>query len=148
MLPDAIDMCDLATREGYVTILMLVASSDGRLVREENAAIEAAMGRAMIKPERRTVLRQALRTTPSLESVIEGMQSRGIRVALRDSIIIAACDGDYQAEEMLLIGRIAEAAGVAGDVLDELYEWAGRGWDWLAESRLLLDVPLPSESGE
>jgi len=145
VLPDAIDLCDAATREGYVSILMLVAGSDGRLVREESAAIEAAMGRAMIPPERRDALRQDLRTPPDLATMVDGMEMRGIRVALRDAVIVAACDGDYQEEERRLISQLAEIAGVGDEVLDELYDWAGRGWDWLAESRRLLDVPLPSE---
>ena len=145
MLPDAIDMCDIETREGYVTILMLIAGSDGRLVREETAAIEAAMGRAMIKPERRIALRQALIRAPPLESITRGMQSRGVKLALRDAILVAACDGDFQTEEIELIGKIAEAADVNEDILAQLFDWAGRGWDWLAESRTLLDIPLPSE---
>jgi len=145
VLPDAIDMCDIETREGYVTILMLLAGSDGRLVREETAAIEAAMGRAMIKPERRIALRQALMRAPPLESIIEGMQSRGVKLALRDAILVAACDGDFQTEEIELIGKIAEAADVDEDILAQLFDWAGRGWDWLAESRMMLDIPLPSE---
>ncbi len=145
MLPDAIDMCDIETREGYVTILMLIAGSDGRLVREENAAIEAAMGRAMIKPDRRIVLRQALMKSPSLESIIEGMENRGVKLALRDAILVAACDGDFQTEEIELIGRIADVAGVNQEILAQLFDWAGRGWDWLAESRTMLDIPLPSE---
>jgi hypothetical protein len=83
--------------------------------------------------------------SPTLENIIQGMESRGVKLALRDAIIVAACDGDFQVEEIELIGKIADAADVSEEILAQLFDWAGRGWDWLAESRLMLDIPLPSE---
>ena len=48
MLPDAVDLLDERSREAYIGVLIHVAAADGDLVREESAAIEAAMGRAML----------------------------------------------------------------------------------------------------
>ena len=46
VLPDAVDLLDERSREAYIGVLIHVAAADGDLVREESAAIEAAMGRA------------------------------------------------------------------------------------------------------
>ena len=62
MLPDAIDFLEEGDREGYVRILIAMAGADGTLVREETAAIEAAMGRALIPPGKRDLLRQELKS--------------------------------------------------------------------------------------
>ena len=53
MLPDAVDLLDERSREAYIGVLIHVAAADCDLVREESAAIEAAMGRAMIRPKQR-----------------------------------------------------------------------------------------------
>ena len=43
VLPDAVDLLDERSREAYVGVLICVAAADGDLVREESAAIEAAI---------------------------------------------------------------------------------------------------------
>ena len=45
---DELDFLEDEDREGYVRILIAMAGADGTLVREETAAIEAAMGRACL----------------------------------------------------------------------------------------------------
>ena len=96
MLPDAIDFLENEDREGYVRILIAMAGADGTLVREETAAIEAAMGRALIPPRKRDLLRQELKTKLDIEEVVVGMSPVAIRLALRDATIVGACGGEFQ----------------------------------------------------
>ena len=96
MLPDAIDFLEDEDREGYVRILIAMAGADGTLVREETAAIEAAMGRALIPPGKRDLLRQELKAKLEIENVVIGMSNVAIRLALRDATIVGACDGEFQ----------------------------------------------------
>ena len=107
MLPDAIDFLEDEDREGYVRILIAMAGADGTLVREETAAIEAAMGRALIPPGKRDLLRQELKAKLEIENVVIGMSNVAIRLALRDATIVGACDGEFQEEEIefLLDGK-------------------------------------------
>ena len=71
MLPDAVDLLDERSREAYVGVLIHVAAADGDLVREESAAIEAAMGRAMIRPKQREMLRPQLIEKTKLSTLLK-----------------------------------------------------------------------------
>ena len=53
--------------KGYAEIMVIVASADGSLVKEELAIIEALMGRCMMHPEMRVDVRNLLENPPSLE---------------------------------------------------------------------------------
>ncbi len=68
VLPDAVDLLDERSREAYIGVLIHVAAADGDLVREESAAIEAAMGRAMIRPKQREQLRPQLMEKNKLDN--------------------------------------------------------------------------------
>ena len=52
--------------QGYAQIMIIVASADGALVKEELAMIEALMGRSMMHPEMRVDLRNMLEKPPQL----------------------------------------------------------------------------------
>ena len=60
--------------KGYAEIMVIVASADGALVKEELAIIEALMGRCMMHPEMRVDVRNLLEKPPSLELVISQLQ--------------------------------------------------------------------------
>ena len=92
----------------YVRILIAMAGADGTLVREETAAIEAAMGRALIPPGKRDLLRQELKTKLDIEEVVVGMSDVAIRLALRDATIVGACDGEFQEEEIQFLLELAK----------------------------------------
>jgi hypothetical protein len=47
---------------GYAELMVIVASADGALVKEELAIIEALMGRCMMHPEMRVNIRNMLET--------------------------------------------------------------------------------------
>ena len=145
MLPDAVDLLDERSREAYVGVLIHVAAADGDLVREESAAIEAAMGRAMIRPKQREKLRPQLTEQSELSKLLNQLTEEACRVVLRDSMIIAAVDGDYHEAELEAIGQIAKASGVSKDELDSLFGWVEDGWRWMARGRGILGVNLSGD---
>ena len=140
MLPDAIDFLEERDREGYVRILIAMAGADGTLVREETAAIEAAMGRALIPPGKRDLLRQELKINLEIDEIIENMSKVAIRLALRDATIIGACDGEFQEEEINFLRELAKRCEVDNEDLNRLFQWVDHGWSWLQDSREWLNL--------
>ncbi len=145
MLPDAIDFLEDSDREGYVRILIAMAGADGTLVREETAAIEAAMGRALIPPGKRDLLRQELKINLKIDEIIENMSDVAIRLALRDATIIGACDGEFQEEEVNFLRELAKRCELDDDALNRLFQWVDHGWSWLQDSREWLNLEKKNE---
>ena len=145
MLPDAVDLLDERSREAYVGVLIHVAAADGDLVREESAAIEAAMGRAMIRPKQREKMRPKLTEQGELSDLLEQLSEDACKVALRDAMIIAAVDGDYHDDELNIIREIAKAAKVSKKDLKSLFKWVDDGWRWMALGRGILGVNLAGD---
>ncbi|MDP6333963.1 MAG: TerB family tellurite resistance protein [Candidatus Poseidoniaceae archaeon] len=145
MLPDAVDMLSPSEKEVYIELLALLANSDGALVREEMAALEAFMGRVLLKPELRENTRKQLRSNGDLEQLIEKATPDTLKVALRDSVLLAAADGEYHPAEVLVLERMAEAAGVGIDGLDQLYDWVTEGWHWLAKGRTVVKMSIAGD---
>jgi uncharacterized tellurite resistance protein B-like protein len=145
MLPDAIDMLSPMEKEVYIELLTILANSDGALVREEMAALEAFMGRALLKPEVRAETRKKLRQTGDLEELLERSTIDTLKVALRDSVLLAAADGEYHPAEVVVLERIAKAAGISIDELDELYDWVTEGWHWLAKGRNVVGMGIAGD---
>lgn len=146
MLPDAIDFLEDDDREGYVRILIAMAGADGTLVREETAAIEAAMGRALIPPGKRDMLRQELKIKLDIENIIEGMSDVAIRLALRDATIVGACDGEFQEEEVQFLLNLAKHCNLEEKDLNRIFKWVDEGWTWLQDSREWLNLIIEDES--
>ena len=145
MLPDTLDLCDRETKWNYVAVLTLLANADGQLVREEMAALESRMGHALLHPDTRAELRQLLKNPPDFHAVISGMDEQGLRLTLRDGMLIAACDGEYHEDEVHMLDLLAEAAGVDEETVHALYGWVTEGWRWMAESRRLLGLLIPGD---
>ena len=145
MLPDAVDLLDERSREAYVGVLIHVAAADGDLVREESAAIEAAMGRAMIRPKQREMLRPQLIEKTKLSKLLKQLSQDACKVVLRDSMIIAAVDGDYHEAELEAIQEIAKASDISQEELKSLFNWVEDGWRWMAHGRSILGVNLAGD---
>jgi len=45
----------------------------------------------------------------------------------------------------LVLERIAEAAGITIDELEELYDWVTEGWHWLAKGRNIVDMRIAGD---
>ena len=145
MLPDAIDFLEDEDREGYVRILIAMAGADGTLVREETAAIEAAMGRALIPPGKRDLLRQELKAKLEIENVVIGMSKVAIRLALRDATIVGACDGEFQEEEIEFLLELAKHCDLGEKELNRIFKWVDQGWTWLQDSREWLNLEVEND---
>ena len=148
MLPDAIDFLEDEDREGYVRILIAMAGADGTLVREETAAIEAAMGRALIPPGKRDLLRQELKTKLDIEKVVVGMSDVAIRLALRDATIVGACDGEFQEEEIQFLLQLAKHCDLGENDLNRIFQWVDQGWTWLQDSREWLNLEIETDEND
>tara|TARA_B100001113_G_scaffold352649_1_gene354650 strand:- start:1086 stop:1550 length:465 start_codon:yes stop_codon:yes gene_type:complete len=146
VLPDTIDFLEDDDREGYVRILIAMAGADGTLVREETAAIEAAMGRALIPPGKRDMLRQELKIKLKIENIVKGMSDVAIRLALRDATIVGACDGEFQEQEIQFLVELAKHCNLEEKDLNRIFLWVDQGWTWLQDSRELLNMNV--ERGE
>ena len=133
---------DFAQEEvkGYAEIMVIVASVDGMLVKEELAIIEALMGRCMMHPEMRVDVRNLLENPPALDLVLSKLKPVVLKIALRDAILVAAVDGEYDDSEIEVIKSIAKAAGVRKKELSALFEWVKAGWEWHNESFQLLQL--------
>lgn len=133
---------DFAQEEvkGYAEIMVIVASVDGTLVKEELAIIEALMGRCMMHPEMRVDVRNLLEKPPALDLVLSKLKPVVLKIALRDAILVAAVDGEYDDSEIEVIKSIAKAAGVRKKELSALFEWVKAGWEWHNESFQLLQL--------
>ena len=114
--------------KGYAEIMVIVASADGALVKEELAIIEALMGRSMMHPEMRVDIRNMLESPPALDLVLAKLNPVVLKVALRDAILVAAVDGEYDSSELKVSKALAKAAGVRKNELSELFEWVKAGW--------------------
>ena len=145
MLPDAIDMLSPTEKEIYIELLAIVANSDGALVREEMAALEAFMGRALLKPEIREETRKKLRNMENLDLVLDKANPDTLKVALRDAVLLAAADGEYHPSEVLMLEKIAEKTGIGMDGLDDLYDWVTEGWHWLAKGRTVVKMSIAGD---
>ncbi len=126
--------------QGYAQIMIIVASADGALVKEELAMIEALMGRSMMHPEMRVDLRNMLEKPPQLSLVMDRLSPIVLKAALRDGILVAAVDGEYDSAEIKILKQIAKAAGVKKAELSALFEWVKAGWEWHKESFEVLDL--------
>lgn len=142
MLPDAIDLVSEEQKRLYVSTLILVCGADGELVREEMAALEAAMGRALIHPEGRADLRQSLVNLPKPNTRIDRLEVTTARLALRDGFIIAACDGDYAKEELNILHLIKQKAELSEEVFLQLMRWVQEGWQWHSRGRTIIEANL------
>ena len=126
--------------QGYAQIMIIVASADGALVKEELAMIEALMGRSMMHPEMRVDLRNMLENPPQLSLDMDRLSPIVLKAALRDGILVAAVDGEYDSAEIKILKQIAKAAGVKKAELSALFEWVKAGWEWHKESFEVLDL--------
>ena len=145
LLPDAALTLAEEQRRKIACTLVMVAAADGALVREEISAIESAMGAMMLHPESREEVRQLLTQPPELDSILEGMETSAIRIALRDAALLASVDGDYDDSELWALRRISDAAGLSEKELAEILSWVSDSWKMSASGRSIISLPMPGD---
>ena len=115
-------------RLAHAQLMVTVASVDGELVQEELIMIESIMGKSMLHPEMRVDVRNTLNHPLDIEKCMEILSIAGQKLALRDAILVSACDGEYDKKEIRIIKKIAQIAGVNTETLSQIYQWVEDYW--------------------
>ena len=145
LLPDAALSLSEEQRRKIACTLVMVAAADGALVREEISAIESLMGAMMLHPKSREEVRQLLTQPPDLDSILDGMEKSAIRIALRDSALLASVDGDYDKSELEALKKISDAGGLSKKNLSEILDWVTESWKMGAMGRSIISLPMPGD---
>ena len=115
-------------RLAHAQLMVTVASVDGELVQEELIMIESIMGKSMLHPEMRVDVRNTLNHPLEIEKCMEILSAEGQKLALRDAVLVSACDGEYDKKEIRIIKKIAQIAGVNTEALSQIYQWVEEYW--------------------
>ena len=87
MLPDTIHKLSREERFSYARLLAFMARVDNELTVDEMAMFEQRLGTALLSPNQRELIRQALKTPPPLDECLAGLSEEAGRLALRLSLI-------------------------------------------------------------
>ena len=128
LFPDMVNGLTIEERLAHAQLMVTVASVDGELVQEELIMIESIMGKSMLHPEMRVDVRNTLNHPLEIEKCMEILSIAGQKLALRDAILVSACDGEYDKKEIRIIKKIAQIAGVNTETLSQIYQWVEDYW--------------------
>ena len=128
MFPDMVNGLTIEERLAHAQLMVAVASVDGELVQEELIMIESIMGKSMLHPEMRVDVRNTLNHPLEIEKCMEILSAEGQKLALRDAVLVSACDGEYDKKEIRIIKKIAQIAGVNTEKLSQIYQWVEEYW--------------------
>ena len=139
MLPDIIHKLPRDERFAYARLLAYMTRVDNELSVAEMAMFEQRLGNALLSPNQREMLRLSLKNPPTLESCLEGMGEEAGRLALRDSVLMAAADGTVDEDEREILEEIAAHFGLVDDAVDRLLQWTIEGYNWMDSGFELLN---------
>ena len=128
MFPDLVNGLTIEERLAHAQLMVTVASVDGELVQEELVIIESIMGKSMLHPEMRVDVRNTLNHPLEVEKCMDILSNAGQKLALRDAVLVSACDGEYDKKEIRVIKKIARIAEVDTDTLSQIYHWVEEYW--------------------
>lgn len=140
MLPDKLLDMDSDEAISYATILAVAATCDGDFSLEEMSAYEARLASLLYQRDVRKRLGEIVGEQIDIDLHLNVLSLSGIKLLLRDIILMAACDGKYNDEEMKLIKRVAQKAGVDDETLNQLYVWVLEGWGWFGRGHQILGM--------
>ena len=129
MFTDMVNELTIEERLAHAQLMVAVASIDGELVQEELIMIEAIMGKSMLHPEMRVDVRNTLTHPIEIEKCMEILSEVGQQLALRDAVLVSACDGDYDKKEIRAIKKIAKIAGIKTEKISQIYQWVEEYWE-------------------
>ena len=129
MFPDMVNELTIEERLAHAQLMVTVASIDGELVKEELIMIESIMGKSMLHPEMRVDVRNTLTHPVEIEKCMEILSEVGQQLALRDAVLVSACDGDYDKKEIRAIKKIAKIAGIKTEKISQIYQWVEDYWE-------------------
>ena len=139
MLPDIIHKLPRDERFAYARLLAFMTRVDNELSVSEMAMFEQRLGNALLSPKQREMIRLALKNPPTLESCLEGMGEEAGRLALRDSVLMAAADGTVDEDEREVLEEIAAHFGLVDDAVEQLLQWTIEGYNWMDSGFELLN---------
>ena len=139
MLPDIIHKLPRDERFAYARLLAYMTRVDNELSVAEMAMFEQRLGNALLSPKQREMLRLSLKNPPTLESCLEGMGEEAGRLALRDSVLMAAADGIVDEDEREILEEIAAHFGLVDDAVERLLQWTIEGYNWMDSGYELLN---------
>lgn len=116
-----------------------MARIDNELTIDEMAMFEQRLGTALLSPDQRELIRDALRNPPTLEDCLAELSGEAGRLALRDAVMMAAADGNVDEDERDTLEDISEHLGLREDAVDQLLQWTVRGYQWMKEGYDILD---------
>lgn len=131
MLPDTIHKLSREERFSYARLLAFIARIDNELTVDEMAMFEQRLGTALLSPNQRELIRQALKSPPPLDECLSGLSEEAGRLALRDSVLMAAADGEVDDDEKEVLDEIIAYLGLKDDALDRLLKWTVEGYNWM-----------------
>jgi tellurite resistance protein len=131
MLPDIIHKLPREERFAYARLLAFMARVDNELSVSEMAMFEQRLGSALLSPKQREIIRLALKNPPTLETCLEGMGEEAGRLALRDSVLMAAADGTVDEDEREVLEEIAAHFGLVDNAVEQLLKWTIEGYNWM-----------------
>lgn len=131
MLPDTVHKLSREERFSYARLLAFMTRVDNELTVDEMAMFEQRLGTALLSPKQRELIRHALKSPPTLEECLAGLSDEAGRLALRDSILMAAADGNVDDDEKAVILEIITHLGLPEKALDKLLKWTVEGYNWM-----------------
>jgi uncharacterized membrane protein YebE (DUF533 family) len=131
MLPDTIHKLSREERFSYARLLAFMTRVDNELTVDEMAMFEQRLGTALLSPNQRELIRQALKSPPPLEECLAGLSDEAGRLALRDAILMAAADGNVDDDEKAVLLQIIAHLGLQEEALDKLLKWTVEGYNWM-----------------
>ena len=138
LFPDLVNGLTIEERLAHAQLMVAVASVDGELVQEELIMIESIMGKSMLHPEMRVDVRNTLNHPLEVDKCMDILSNAGQKVALRDAVLVSACDGEYDKKEIRIIKKIAKIAEVDTETLSQIYQWVEEYWSVFDKSTKFL----------
>jgi uncharacterized tellurite resistance protein B-like protein len=138
MFPDPVGSFPLNERLSYAHLLVHLAAADGTLVREEVQAIEGYMGKYLIPPEQREEIRSGFDNPKPLGDLLTNLSHDLLHFVLRDAIVVASIDGEYDQSEIDCIRAISDKIGLSDEGLSKVFDWVKSGWKWNSEYKNLI----------
>ena len=139
MLPDTIHKLSREERFSYARLLAFMARGDNELTVDEMAMFEQRLGTALLSPNQRELIRQALKTPPPLDECLAGLSEEAGRLALRDAILMAAADGTVDDDEKEVLMEIIAHLGLPEEALERLLKWTVDGYTWMEDGYDILN---------
>ena len=140
MLNDILHQMEPMERYKYAQLLGHLASVDNTISKEELAFFEQRLGATLLSPERKQQLRDQLGKSLNLEKHLKTMNPRSIKLALRDICLMTMADREVDTSEQVVLIKVARAAGLAEKHVEELLQWTIRGFHWMQEGYVALEI--------